>query len=69
MRMDIAMELEGEFLWDVEARHLSSYKLDGDMSADMTITQTVDIQGDPQDLVVKVELGGQCAVEGRFTTP
>ncbi len=68
-RIDFTLDLEGEALWDVAAKHLASYELGGDITADMSITQAMEVQGESHDLVVKVDLGGKFDVEGKFGKP
>lgn len=69
MRIDFSLDLKGEALWDVSAKHLASYELGGDVTAEMKITQAMEVQGQSHDLVVKVDMGGKFDVEGKFGKP
>ncbi|MBI5364823.1 MAG: hypothetical protein HZA53_16725 [Planctomycetes bacterium] len=67
--MHFKLELEGEFLWDVEAHHLASYSIEGTVTADMDMSMDLDIQGQQHALEMHVELGGTMEVGGEFTQP
>jgi hypothetical protein len=69
MRVDFSMDLKGEALWDVGAKHLATYALSGDITAEMKITQAMEVQGQSHDLVVNVDLGGKYDIEGKFGKP
>lgn len=66
MRMDYDLDLEGEFLWDVGAKRLASYKLSGDVTCDMDIKQAVDMGGETGELVIALELAGTVEIECAF---
>jgi hypothetical protein len=66
IRMDVEMNLSGEFRWDVGAKHLDSYALDGDIAARMTVTDSIQVDDDQLDVLVKADLAGRCEVRGRF---
>ncbi len=66
MRMDYDLELEGEFLWDVGAKRLASYKLAGDVTCEMAIKQEVDMGGEMGELAIDIEMGGTVEIECEF---
>jgi len=67
MRMEYDISMEGEILWDLGGKHLVSYKLDGEVSSDMTLTQELDMNGQKGELLIKIELAGKIGLEGEFT--
>ncbi|MCY2959091.1 MAG: hypothetical protein NTY35_02915 [Planctomycetota bacterium] len=67
MHMDFDISLEGEFLWDVGAKHIASYEMTGEVAADMKLTQEIDMGGKSGELLIKIALGGKIEVEGEFT--
>ncbi len=67
MHMDFDITLEGEFLWDLGAKHMASYKLDGEVASDMKLTQEIDMDGKAGELAIKIALGGKIEIEAEFT--
>lgn len=66
VHMDFDIAIEGEFLWDVAGKHMGSYELSGEVTADMKVVQELDMGGETGELVVKVSLGGKIELEGEF---
>jgi hypothetical protein len=67
MHMEFDFTIEGDFLWDVDGKHIASYDLDGEVAADMKLTQEFDMNGETGELLIRVALGGKIEVEGEFT--
>lgn len=66
VHMAFEMELEGEFLWDLEGKHLASFEMDGDVTARMEMRQSMDIGGAEHKLLITMELGGRMELEAEF---
>ncbi len=69
LHMAFDLNLEGEFLWDVAAKHLASYRLGGEMTSEMKLTQEVDMGGKTGEIVIHIELGGTMEIEGEIKAP
>lgn len=62
--MTLEVELEGEVLWDIEAKHFHSFDLQGEATMTVEFTQEVDAGGQPMELEIKVEMKGAMVSKG-----
>lgn len=67
MHMEFDLSLEGEFLWDIAAKHVVSYEMAGEVAADMKLTQELDMNGEKGELLIKVALGGKIELEAEVS--
>lgn len=67
MHMDFDLDLEGEFLWDLEGKHLASYAMSGEVASEMKLTQELEMNGEKGELLIKISLAGTMEIESEFT--
>ena len=61
---EIEFSLEGELLWDPEARHFASYELSGPMQFTLKAHQEVEAHGQTLELDLKFALEGEMKAKG-----
>jgi hypothetical protein len=66
MKMEITFDVEGEFLWDLEHKHVRSYEMHG--PAEVTIRGSTEIEanGKKAELKMRFDLEGEMKAGGTF---
>ncbi len=65
MKMEISLDLEGEFLWDLEHKHLSSYEMHGPVEMTLDGISEVEVKGRKIEMKMRFELAGEMKAAGR----
>jgi len=65
MKMEISFDLEGEFLWDLEHKHLSSYEMHGPVEITLSGGSEVEVGEKKIEMKLHFELGGEMKAAGR----
>lgn len=62
--LSLEVDLEGEVLWDIEAKRFHSFEVQGEATMTVEFTQEVDAGGQPMELEIKVEMSGKMVFKG-----
>lgn len=62
--MHLAVDLEGEVLWDIAGKHFHSFDVQGEATMTVEFTQEVDAGGSPMELEITVEMKGKMTSKG-----
>jgi hypothetical protein len=56
---EVSLDLEGEYLWDIEAKHLFSFELHGPVELSMKMVKEIEAKGQKLELTMNFTLGGE----------
>ena len=65
MKMEIAFDLEGEFLWDLQHKHLRSYEMHGPAEITLSGASEIDVKGEKFEMKMRFELAGDMKAAGK----
>ena len=66
MKIELQLDLEGDYLWDSEHGHLASFDLEGPVRMDFSIAQEITVKDQKLEMEMKFELAGACKVSGKI---
>jgi hypothetical protein len=66
MKMEITFDVEGEFLWDLEHKHVRSYEMHGPAQVTIHGSSEIEANGKKAELKMRFDLEGEMKAGGTF---